>query len=123
MRPIPVCTSSKTSIASNSSASARAVSSVSCESGRTPPSPWIGSRKIAAVSGADAPRPSVSGVAKRAPGTSGSNGARFAGWPVIESAPIVRPWKEPSSATSSVRPVALRAHLIAASTASVPELQ
>ena len=66
---------------------------------------------------------SVSGVAKRTPGTSGSNGARFAGWPVIESAPIVRPWNEPSSATSPVRPVALRAHLIAASTASVPELQ
>ena len=66
---------------------------------------------------------SVSGVANRTPGTSGSNGARFAGWPVIESAPIVRPWNEPSSATSSVFPVALRAHLIAASTASVPELQ
>jgi len=42
---------------------------------------------------------------------------------VIESAPIVRPWNEPSSATSSVFPVDLRAHLIAASTASVPELQ
>ena len=57
------------------------------------------------------------------PARSGSNGARFAGWPVIESAPIVRPWNEPSSATSPLRPVALRAHLIAASTASVPELQ
>ena len=45
---------------------------------------------------------SVSGVAKRAPGTSGSNAARFAGWPVTESAPSVRPWNEPSSATTSV---------------------
>ena len=54
---------------------------------------------------------------------SGSNAARFAGWPVIDSAPIVRPWKEPSSATSPVFPVDLRAHFSAASTASVPELQ
>ena len=60
---------------------------------------------------------------ERAPGTSGSNAARFAGWPVTESAPNVRPWNEPSSATISVRPVALRAHLSAASTASAPELQ
>ena len=40
--------------------------------------------------------------------------------------PCVRPWKEPSKATSSVRPCAppmRRANLIAASTASVPELQ
>ena len=122
MRPTPVCTSSKTSIASNSSASARARSSASVVSGRTPPSPCTGSMKIAAVSGPTASA-SVSGVAKRTPGTSGSNGARFAGWPVIDSAPIVRPWNEPSSATSPERPVALRAHLIAASTASVPELQ
>ena len=42
---------------------------------------------------------------------------------MIESAPIVRPWNEPSSATSPVFPVDLRAHLSAASTASVPELQ
>ena len=42
---------------------------------------------------------------------------------MIESAPIVRPWNEPSSATRPGLPVDLRAHLIAASTASVPELQ
>ena len=60
---------------------------------------------------------------KRAPGTSGSNAARFAGCPVTERAPNVRPWNEPSSATISVRPVALRAHLSAASTDSAPELQ
>ena len=38
-------------------------------------------------------------VAKVTPGTSGPKAARFAGWPVTDSAPIVRPWKEPSSAT------------------------
>ena len=63
------------------------------------------------------------GSAKRTPGTSGSNGACLAGWPVAESAPSVRPWNEPSSATMPGLPVALRAYLIAASTASVPELQ
>ena len=57
------------------------------------------------------------------PARAARTAARFAGWPVIESAPIVRPWNEPSSATSSLRPVDLRAHLIAASTDSVPELQ
>ena len=54
---------------------------------------------------------------------SGSKGVRFAGWPVIESAPIVRPWNEPCRATISGFSVDFRAHLIAASTASVPELQ
>ena len=63
------------------------------------------------------------GRRETAPGTSGSNAARFAGWPVTESAPNVRPWNEPSSATISVRPVALRAHLSAASIDSAPELQ
>ena len=48
---------------------------------------------------------------------------RFAGWPVTESAPSVRPWKEPSRATKPLRPVALRAHLSADSIASAPELQ
>ena len=91
-------------------------------SGCTPPSPCTGSSRIAAVCGPTCSA-SVSGVANTAPGTSGSNGARFAGWPVTESAPIVRPWNEPSSATTPLRPVALRAHLSAASTASAPELQ
>ncbi len=35
----------------------------------------------------------------------------------------MRPWNEPSSATTSLRPVALRAHLSAASIDSAPELQ
>ena len=61
--------------------------------------------------------------AKRATGASGSQAARLPGWPVTASAPCVRPWNEPSSATTSGLPVALRAHLSAASTASAPELQ
>ena len=56
-----------------------------------------------------------------APGTSGSNGVRLPSWPVIDSAPIVRPWKPPSAATTVPRPVR-RASLNAASFASVPEL-
>ena len=62
------------------------------------------------------------GTAKRA-GPSGSNAARFAGWPVTASAPSVRPWNEPSSASTPGLPVALRAYLSAASFASAPELQ
>ena len=42
---------------------------------------------------------------------------------MTDSAPSVRPWNEPSRATIPGRPVALRAHLSAASTASAPELQ
>ena len=42
---------------------------------------------------------------------------------MTESAPSVRPWNDPSSATISVRPVAFRAHLSAASIDSAPELQ
>ena len=62
----------------------------------------------------------------RTPGTSGSNGARYLSFHVMESAPIVRPWKARSKATNSVRPSGppmRRANFIAASTASVPELQ
>jgi hypothetical protein len=42
---------------------------------------------------------------------------------VTASAPCVRPWNEPSSATTTGFPVAFRAHFSAASIASVPELQ
>jgi hypothetical protein len=56
-------------------------------------------------------------------GTSGRNGSCLSGWPVSESAPIVRPWKPSTSATISVRPgdPSLRASLRAASEASAPE--
>ena len=49
--------------------------------------------------------------------------ARFDGWPVAASAPWVRPWNEPSRATTTGFPVAFRAHFSDASIASVPELQ
>ena len=42
---------------------------------------------------------------------------------MMESAPIERPWKAPSSEISPPRPVAARANLIAPSMASAPELQ
>ena len=63
---------------------------------------------------------------KRTPGTSGSKGSRYFAVHVIESDPSVRPWKDRSKATSSVRPWSRpmrRANLMAPSTASVPELQ
>ncbi len=105
---------------------ARGARGTRARAGWTPPSPWTGSRRIAADVGADGGRERAD-VVRRArsvtPGTSGSNAARFAGWPVTESAPSVRPWNEPSSATTPLLPVALRAYLSAASFASAPELQ
>ena len=53
VRPTPVWISSKTSSAPCSSASARAVARNSGVAGWMPPSPWTGSSRIAAVSGAD----------------------------------------------------------------------
>src|SRR5581483_7793368 len=125
VRPTPVCTSSKTSSAPSSSASVLAACRNSGAAGRTPPSPCTGSSRIRPVSGrAAATSDSTSfSSAKETPGTSGSKAVRFSGWPVAESEPSVRPWKEPASATIPGRPVALRAYLIAASTASAPELQ
>ncbi len=63
------------------------------------------------------------GCANRAPGSSGSNASRFAGWPVTASEPVVRPWKLCSSAITPGLPVALRAYFSTASFASAPELQ
>ena len=62
-------------------------------------------------------------AAKRTVGASGSKGARLDGWPVAARAPCVRPWNEPSRATTTGLPVAFRAHFSAAAIASVPELQ
>ena len=56
------------------------------------------------------------------PGSSGSNGAALPGCPVMESAPIVLPWKLFVKATILDFPVRREA-LIAASFASAPELQ
>src|SRR5213080_3258625 len=58
----------------------------------------------------------------RNPGTRGSNGSRNSRRQVALSAPIVRPWNPRIAATIPGRPVAARANLIAASTASEPEL-
>jgi hypothetical protein len=72
---------------------------------------------------AAASEPESFSFANATPGRSGSKAARFCGCPVTESAPSVRPWKEFSSATMRVLPVAFLAYLIAASIASAPELQ
>jgi len=59
---------------------------------------------------------------------SGSNGARYGGFHVVDSANPVRPWKPPVNDTMP-RPgfcaawARTRANLSAASTPSVPELQ
>ena len=127
VRPTPVCTSSKKSSAPSSSASVRG------RGERTPAS--AGGRR-------PRPGPARAGSARRRPrprrardvdvvrpreadaaGRAARTAARFAGWPVAESAPSVRPWNEPSSATIPGFPVALRAYLSAASIASAPELQ
>ena len=59
------------------------------------------------------------------PSGTGANGACFSGWPVAASVASVRPWKEPSAATTRWRPgpAHRRASLIAHSLASAPELQ
>ena len=60
---------------------------------------------------------------KRTPGTSGSKGSRYLAVQVVESAPIVRPWKERSKATYSIRPCSFpirRANFIAPSQPRCP---
>ena len=59
----------------------------------------------------------------RSRAASGWNRSEKAGSPAAESAPSVRPWKPCSTETTRVRPVAARPILIAASIASVPELE
>ena len=113
---MPVWISSRQRSASDSAAAWMNSASIGC----TPPSPWIGSIRISPASSNCDVSPGWTNATSE---KSGSNGARFAGWPVTASEPSVRPWNEPSSATTFVLPVALRAYLIAASFASVPELQ
>ena len=91
--------------------------------GTTPFSPWTVSSTMAAVRSSTAAlkaSTSPNGTNVTSPG-SGSNGSRYFGLWVSAKAPMVRPWKEPSIATSFVRPVS-RVSLKAASFASVPEL-
>jgi hypothetical protein len=128
LRPIPVCTSSSHSKRAALSRRSPGPHRGSQSGGdtTTPASPWIGSSSTAAVSighrGIRAHPASPYGHegdlarqgARTAPGRPPSRSA--------PSAPIVRPWKEPSMATTRcVRPVR-RVSLNAASLASVPEL-
>ena len=127
VRPTPHCTSSKKRSAPLARARARRPTRGSARvAGLMPPSPWIGSSRTQPTlpSAAAAASDSASfSRAKRTSGTSGPNPAHFAGWPVTESAPNVRPWNDPSSATIPGLPLALRAYLRPASIASAPELQ
>src|SRR3954451_24190802 len=125
VRPVPVWISSRQSSAPSSAARASAAWRNAGSSGITPPSPRIGSSRLSPMSGAAAGSSEITsfGCATRTPWSSGSKAARFAGWPVADSEPLVRPWKLPSSAITPVRPVALRAYFRAASFASAPELQ
>ena len=91
----------------------------------TPPLSCTGPIRMQPTSGPQAAASEAASFrrAKRTPPSSGSNAARLSGWPVAASAPHVLPWNDPSSATMPGLPVALRAYLSAASTASAPELQ
>lgn len=98
----------------------------------TPPSPWIGSTmtpQVFSVMRVWSCSTSLY-VPYLKPGTMGEKGVWYFGFGVAERAPIVRPWKEWWKETnscfapegSSDRPT-FRANLIAASFASVPELE
>ena len=96
-------------------------------SGMTPPSPSTGSSRISAGVRADG---RLAATRCRSAARSGRPGSerleRARASPAGRSPrarPSVRPWKQPSSATTPGLPVALRAYLIAASFASAPELQ
>ena len=104
VRPSPVCTSSTHEERAELPRDLRGcLRRRPASSGSTPPSPSIGSSSTAASSPPGetaASSDSTSfGRAKEIPGTSGPKPSHFAGWPVAESAPSVRPWKPPSSAT------------------------
>lgn len=89
----------------------------------TPFSPWTGSmitKAVFSVTTARSASTSPYGTWVTTPG-SGSKPFCLPGWPVSESAPMVRPWKAPWVATMWVRPVS-RPILKAASLASAPEL-
>ena len=105
MRPSPHWISSAISSAPVRSHTAFTAAANAGVNGHTPPSPWTGSRMIAATSGpaAASSAPGSVGGTKLTPGTSGSNGRRYPGSHVVDSAPNVRPWNERSSATIFVR--------------------
>ena len=80
-----------------------------------------GPRRCARRPRARAPRGRRAGP-RRSRARSGANGSCLVSCGVADSAPIVRPWKAPSSTTISPPRRRLRASLIAASLASAPEL-
>lgn len=98
----------------------------------TPPSPWIGSTmtpQVFSVTSSSMAEMSLKSPYLN-PGSMGANGFWYFGFGVADKAPIVRPWKEFLKETTScfvpegsrTLPT-LRANLMAASLASVPELQ
>jgi hypothetical protein len=121
--PIPHWISSNTSAAPTASQASRAARSSSSGSGHTPVSPCTGSSSTAAVPSPTASRtaPGSFGSTTK-PGTRGANGACLDSCGVADSAPYVRPWNAPSKTTISPPGRALRTSLMAASTASAPEL-
>src|SRR3954470_4378276 len=125
VRPMPHWISSNTSSAPWRSQASRAAASTSCSTGWMPDSPWMTSQITAAVSSLTAAARAAGssrGTASK-PGTSGAKGACLASCGVADSAPIVRPWKPPSS-TTKPPPARWRRHSLSAhSTASAPELQ
>ena len=85
--------------------------------------PWIGSTTNAATSPRASSRSSASRSPKPTgsqPGSSGPKPSRNSASPLSDSEPSVSPWKACSAYSTRGRPVAARATLIAASTASVP---
>ena len=125
VRPYPVWISSTIMTAPARTVASLTALTSSGVSGFTPPSPCTTSTITAAVSSptasSTAPAPFLGSMNSTSP-YSGSP-LRYLGFHVTLSDAMVRPWKEPCSATSFLRPVYCQAIFIAASTASVPVLR
>ena len=129
LRPIPLWTSSKTSIAPYLSQISRAAARYPGGATLMPPSPWIGSMTTAAIlSPEKSPLETTIRRASTSPnGTcvqrlSGRKGSRKIALEVPPSEPSDLPWKAPMQPTKFCRPVVRIAILRHASTDSVPEL-
>mmetsp|Transcript_1317 Transcript_1317/g.3246 ORF Transcript_1317/g.3246 Transcript_1317/m.3246 type:complete len:217 (-) Transcript_1317:512-1162(-) len=127
--PKPHWTSSKTSRAPTSSQRFLNASMKAFVAGMTPPSPCMGSTKTAQTVSSMAPRADASlNGRKLDEGIVGWNGVLYASLYVNAKAPMVRPWKALSKQTKFVLGLPdimwnFLENLIAASLASVPELQ
>ena len=80
-------------------------------------------RHVAARELAAPARPASPNATASQPGSSGPKPSRNSAFPFSDSEPSVRPWKACSAYSTRGRPVAARATLIAASTASVPAVR